>query len=146
MLDTLRGLVIAHTNISLPLIIWLMTLFFREIPQEYEEASMLDGAGRITIFFRIMLPLSIHGIVTIIIMGFLFSWNDLLFALVLTSHRARTLPMGLTEFVTAIRGMEWGQMYGSIVFLVAPVLVLVFALQKYLLRGFLMFVGRTEVS
>lgn len=146
MLDTLRGLIMVHTTISLPLIIWLMMLFFREIPVEYEEASMLDGAGRIRIFLRIVLPMAIHGVVTVTIIAYVFSWSDLLFSLILTNFRARTLPMGATEFVQMKHGIDWGRMYAYMVYMIAPVLALVFILHKYFLKGLLMFAGRTEVS
>jgi multiple sugar transport system permease protein len=108
LLDTHIALVLIYTSMNLSLVIWLLRGFFAEIPIEIEEAALVDGYTRLQIFFRIALPLVRPGIITAGVLASIFSWNEFLFASVLTQTNAPTLPVYLSGFSNAM-GMAWGQ-------------------------------------
>ena len=108
MIDSLWGLVIAHTTITFPLGVWLLWGFFKAMPFELEEAAMVDGASRIKAFFLVVLPLSLPGLATVAIFSFLLSWTDYTFGLIIISSDInKTLPVGLATMVSA-HDLNWG--------------------------------------
>jgi multiple sugar transport system permease protein len=129
LVDTNLGLIIVHFAFQLPLAIWLMRSFFLDLPKEIVEASEIDGCSRMGTFLRIAIPYVYPGIATTAIVNFLFSWNEFLFAVVLTRLHAKTVPVFMAESVTTFQVL-WGQMFSSAIMFIAPVIAVAFILQK----------------
>jgi multiple sugar transport system permease protein len=129
LLDNRVGLIIAHFAFQLPLAIWLMRAFFLGVPKEIEEAAQIDGCSRIETFLRIAIPFVSPGIATTAIVNFLFSWNEFLFAVVITRMLAKTVPVFMAESITTFQVL-WGQMFSSAVIFVTPVIIMAFLVQK----------------
>lgn len=132
--DTSIALAIAHTTISLPLSIWLMASFFEAVPDELEEAAKVDGASRIGALWRVVLPVVSGGLAVTAIFAFLASWNEFLFALLLTSVRAQTTPIVIANFQTQF-GLDWGAMTALAALYSIPVILLTLALQRHIVAG-----------
>lgn len=135
--NTLQGLIIAYTTFNLPLSVWLMNGFFKGVPREVEESSLIDGCGKFQAFLYISLPLVKPGLLATAILCFIFAWNDYLFAVVLTAANTQTLPVVAARLMT-LRGIMWGQIMamGTIIFI--PVLIAGVMIRKYLVRGLTM--------
>ncbi|MEX1058435.1 MAG: carbohydrate ABC transporter permease [Natronospirillum sp.] len=133
-LDTQLGLILAHTTISLPLAIWLMSAFFESIPRELEEAARIDGCSRFQAFTKIVLPLVASGAAIAALFCFIASWNEFLFALLLTSDNAKTTPIVIAEFRTAY-GLDWGPMTALATVYSLPVIFITLLLQKQIIGG-----------
>lgn len=127
-------MVIVYTTFNLPFVVWIMRSFFEDIPYDLEKAAMADGYTRWDAFWKIILPLSAPGLVTTAILCFIFSWNEFLFANVLTAAVAKTVPVGIRGLVTS-RAIEWGEIAAVATLQVIPVLAFTFAVQKYIIRG-----------
>ncbi len=128
------GLIILYTVFNLSLSVWLIKGFIDEIPREYEEAALVDGYTRWQAFTKIVLPQAITGIAATTVFCLIFAWNEYAFALMLTSDRARTAPPSIPSAL-GVAGIEWSAIAaGSLLFLI-PVVIVVFALRNYLLRG-----------
>jgi multiple sugar transport system permease protein len=134
LLDTRLALILIYTSMNLSLVIWLLRGFFAEIPIEIEDAARVDGYTRLQIFFRVALPLVRPGLVTAGILSAIFSWNEFLFATVLTQTSAATLPVYLSGFSNAM-GLAWGQYMAVGVIAMLPIAIATVALQKQLVRG-----------
>ena len=134
LLDTHLSLILIYTSMNLSLVIWLLRGFFMDIPIEVEEAALVDGYSRLQIFRRVALPLVRPGIVTAAILAAIFSWNEFLFAAILTQTKAATLPVYLSGFSNAM-GLAWGQYMAVGVIAVLPIAVFTMLLQKHLVRG-----------
>jgi multiple sugar transport system permease protein len=134
LLDTRLLLILIYTSMNLSLVIWLLRGFFAEIPVEIEDAARVDGYTRLQIFRRVALPLVRPGIVTAGILSAVFSWNEFLFASVLTQTNAATLPVYLSGFSNAM-GLAWGQYMAVGVIAMLPITIVTVALQKHLVRG-----------
>lgn len=132
--DTSLGLAIAHTTISLPLSIWLMSSFFESVPDELEEAAKVDGASRLGALWRVVLPVVSGGLAVTAIFAFLASWNEFLFSLLLTSVRAQTTPIVIANFQTQF-GLDWGGMTALAAVYSIPVILLTLALQRHIVAG-----------
>lgn len=132
--DTPVGLAIAHTTISLPLSIWLMASFFEAVPFELEDAARVDGCSRLGTLWRIVIPLASGGIAVTAIFAFLASWNEFLFALLLTAVNAQTTPIVIANFQTQF-GLQWGSMTALATLYSVPVVLLTFALQRRIVAG-----------
>ena len=134
LLDSHIALILIYTAMNLSLVIWILRGFFAEIPIEIEEAALVDGYSRLQIFWRVAVPLVRPGIVSTAILSAIFSWNEFLYAMVLTQSRAATLPVYLAGFSNSM-GLAWGEYMAAGTMAVLPILVFTFALQKYLVRG-----------
>jgi len=135
LLDTVWALILSHTAAKLPVAIWLLLGFIQDVPKEIEEAAQSDGAGTVRTLVQIVAPLIAPGIGASAVITFLFTWNDLLLALTLTSSKAaQTLPVGLTNFVSQY-GIDWGAMSAAGVLMVIPTLVFVWFAQGLLVKG-----------
>lgn len=132
--DTLVAVVAAHLTFVLPVMTWFMVGFFDGVPRELEEQALVDGHGRVGAFARVVLPQVLPGIGAAVIFGFVLSWNDLFYALILAGGNERTLPVAIASYNT-FRGVELGQMAVAILVSVVPVLVASFVVQKRLIRG-----------
>jgi len=138
LLDTLLGLVIAHTAFALPFAIWLLEGFIRDVPRELDEAGLIDGCTRLSVLRHIMLPVVAPGIAVTGIFSFLLSWNDFLFSLIMTSTpAAETMPVGLSQ-MTLQYGVRWDQLSAAGMMYIVPTLVIAVVLQRYIVRGLTM--------
>jgi ABC-type glycerol-3-phosphate transport system permease component len=135
LLNTYPGLVLPYLTFAMPLTIWLLVGFFRQLPANLEEAAQIDGAGRLRILREIVLPLSWPGIATSAILTFLYSWNEFLFALSFTLGPERyTVPVAITLF----RGqyeVPWGQILAGAVVATVPVALIVLVAQRRIVAG-----------
>jgi multiple sugar transport system permease protein len=135
LVNTLVGPVVPTVTLSLPLSIWLLASFFREIPQELEEAARLDGAGPIRTLFRVFLPVAAPGLATAALLVFIQSWNEFFFALILlTRNELKTLPVGIATMPGQYT-FPWGEVAAASVTATAPLLVAALVFQKKILSG-----------
>ena len=134
LLDTLPGLIIMYTTMNLPLVVWMMHSYMTEIPPAIYEAAKVDGASVGVEFFRIALPLSLPGISATALLAVIFAWNEVFFALNLTSSDAAPLSVFISTFKTS-RGLFWAQMSAAAVLTVLPVLIFGWVAQRQLVRG-----------
>lgn len=132
--DTLVAVIAAHLSFVLPVVCWFLIGFFDGVPVALEEQAMVDGLGRFAAFRKIVLPQVAPGVGAAAIFGFVLSWNDLFYALILAPGNAATLPVRIAGFNT-FRGVELGAMCAAILVSVAPVLVAAFFVQRRLVRG-----------
>jgi multiple sugar transport system permease protein len=131
---TLGGPIIAHTALNLPFVIWLMMGFVRDVPRELEQAAMIDGCTRLQAFRLVVLPVILPGIAAAFILSMQYSWNELLFALQLTTLNTYTLPVGIAGFVGSI-SVDWGLSSAAATATMVPLIILGFFIQKHLARG-----------
>jgi sorbitol/mannitol transport system permease protein len=134
LLDNIWLLVVLYTSMNLPIAVWMMRSFLAEVPVEILEAAALDGAKLLTMFRRIIIPLSSPGIAATALICFIFSWNEMLFARVLTGVTAQTAPVFLTSFVTS-QGLFLAKVCAAACAVSLPVLVAGFAAQDKLVQG-----------
>jgi multiple sugar transport system permease protein len=133
--DSLAGLVAAYPSFTVPFVTWLLMGYFESIPVELEEAAMIDGATRFGAFRRVILPLAAPGLLAAALYAFTQAWNEFLYALVfITDARRRTLPVGLSTFITGdVYG--WGYLMAGAVLTTVPVIAAYMYLQKYMVEG-----------
>jgi multiple sugar transport system permease protein len=135
LLDTRLSLVIVYTAFNLPFVVWMMRGFFKEVPRELEEAARVDGDSRMGALRRVLLPLVAPGLAATATFCLIISWNEFLFALVLTqTDAAMTLPVGIAGRVTQYE-IKWGVMSAAATVAMMPILVFALAVQRYLVRG-----------
>lgn len=135
--DTWTALVLAHTSFALPLTIWLVTGFIREIPTVLEESAAVDGAGPIATLRWVIGPLLAPGLASAALLAFLFSWNEFLFAYTFTATAAsRTVPVALALF-PGVYEIPWGDIAAASILASVPTVVIVVGLQRYLVAGLL---------
>ena len=134
MLDNVYTLVIIYTSMNLPIAVWMMRSFLAEVPVEMLEAASLDGAGLIRTLRSVVVPVVLPGIAATSLICFIFSWNELLFARVLTATVAQTAPVYLTGFVTS-QGLFLAKVCAAAVAVSLPVIVAGFAAQDKLVQG-----------
>lgn len=134
LIDTFLVLILSHMILSLPLIVWIMTGFFEDLPLELEEAAIVDGCTRQKCFLDILIPISAPGLVTCSTLSFLGSWNNFQFALILSGEKTRTLPVSLQYFVSGA-DIRWGRMLAATIVVIVPTIILTMILQKYIIQG-----------
>lgn len=133
--DTLMSLVISHLTITMPLGVWFLWGFFKTMPFELEEAAMVDGCTRLGAFLRVVLPLSVPGLVTVAIFSFLLSWTDYTFALVMIGSDAnKTVPLGLASMIGAF-DLRWGDVMAGSTLIAMPLFVAFTLLSRYFVQG-----------
>jgi len=135
LVNTRLSLVVVYTAFNLPFVVWMMRGFFAEVPRDLEEAALVDGDSRLGAFWRVSLPLVLPGLAATAVFCLIVSWNEFLFALVLTqTDTAMTLPVGIAGRVTQY-GIKWGAMSAAAVVAIVPILAFALSVQKYLVRG-----------
>ena len=134
MLDNIYTLVIIYTSMNLPIAVWMMRSFLAEVPVEVLEAAQMDGCGLLRTLRQIVIPMVLPGIAATSLICFIFSWNELLFARVLTATVAQTAPVFLTGFVTS-QGLFLAKVCAAALAVSIPVLVAGFAAQDKLVQG-----------
>ncbi len=132
---SLLSLVISHLTITMPLGVWFLWGFFKTMPFELEEAAMVDGCTRLGAFLRVVLPLSVPGLVTVAIFAFLLSWTDYTFALVMISSDAnKTVPLGLASMIGAF-DLRWGDVMAGSTLIAMPLFAAFVMLSRYFVQG-----------
>jgi multiple sugar transport system permease protein len=133
--DSLAGLIATYPSFCVPFVTWLLMGYFESIPIELEEAAMIDGATRFGAFRRIILPLAAPGVLAAALYAFTQAWNEFLYSLVfITNVKLRTLPVGLSSFITGdVYG--WGYLMAGAVLTTLPVIAVYIYLQKYMVDG-----------
>jgi len=137
LLDTQLVLILIYLTFNVPIVIWICADQFRNIPRELDEAATLEGYNSFAIFWRIGLPLAAPGIAVSAIFSFIFSWNELLYALVLTRKYAQTAPVVATSFMSGY-DLPWGQIMATGTMIVLPVIIFSIIVSRQLVRGLTM--------
>lgn len=137
LLDTPWALIIIYLTFNLPFVVWMMKGFFEDIPREIEESALIDGCSEFKVFRKVALPLVAPGLASTAILIFIFSWNEFLFALILTGTRAVTLPAGIIGFMKET-GINWGYMTAGGMLALVPVIIFTIIVQKHLVKGLTM--------
>ena len=132
--DTLFAVIISHLSFVLPVVTWFLIGFFDAAPKEVEEQALVDGLSKFQAFRKVVIPQVAPGIGAAAVFGFVLSWNDLFYALILAPGNSATLPVKIASFNT-FRGVELGAMCAAILVAVVPVLIVSFFIQKRLVRG-----------
>jgi multiple sugar transport system permease protein len=132
--DTRTGLIISYLTFTVPLAIWMMIGFFEDVPEDLEESAMIDGCTRLQALFRVSVPIVTPGLAATAILGFLYCWNEFLYAVILTGRNARTLPVTITSFMTN-KAILWGRIAASGSLVLIPVLIFALLAQRYLIQG-----------
>jgi multiple sugar transport system permease protein len=132
--DTHLGMILLYTVFNLSFSVWLLKGFIDEIPREYEEAALVDGYTRWQAFYKIVLPQAVTGIAATTVFCLIFAWNEYAFALMLTSEEARTAPPSIATMLGR-GGIEWSAIAAGTLGFLIPVVIITFALRRYLLRG-----------
>lgn len=133
--DTLTGLIASHLTLTLPLGVWFLWGFFKGMPFELEEAAMVDGCTRLGAFVRVVLPLSLPGLITVAIFSFLLSWTDYTFALIMIgSDTNKTLPVGLASMVGSF-DLRWGEIMAGSTLIALPLFAAFALLTQYFIQG-----------
>lgn len=134
--NSYAGLILPYVSFSLPLVVWILIGFFDEVPQEIDEAAMIDGATRIQTLWRVILPIVRPGMVTAALFGALFTWNEFLIALYVIDSRAlQTISLGAATLVSAQRPIDWNIAATVGVVTVVPILIFSLFIQRYIVRG-----------
>jgi multiple sugar transport system permease protein len=136
LLDTHAALIITYVVVNLPIVIWLMRDYFATIPLEVEECAAIDGASRYRTFWSIVLPLAVPGLVATFLFVLVFTWNEYLLALFLSSANSQTMPL-VVAAQNATRGPQWWAMSVLIMIMIVPVIVMAIVLERYIARGLL---------
>jgi multiple sugar transport system permease protein len=134
--DTRLGLILVYTAFNLPLAAWLMHNFFSQVPPDLEEAAMVDGGTRFQVFWRIVVPVSLPGLVATFFFTLIFAWNEFLFALILTSRDAQTLPIFIAAQHSQ-RGVQWWSLSAMSLVTVLPVLLFTLGVHRFLVERIL---------
>ena len=129
------GVILGHVTFTYPFCLWLLISFFRQIPKEIEEAAVVDGASPFTVFYRIVLPLCVPGVLSTGIMAFILSWNEYLLSSVLvSSDTMKTLTVGLANYVSTTE-INWGVIMALGTATTIPIIILFSAIQQYFVEG-----------
>jgi multiple sugar transport system permease protein len=133
LVDTYIGLIIPYAAINVAFVVWMLKGFFEGIPEELEEAAMVDGCSRFRSFWLVTFPLVAPGLAATTIFIWALSWNEFIFALLLT-RSLKTAPVSVTEFVT-LYGIQWGQLTATASLMAIPPLIVAILVQKHLVKG-----------
>lgn len=134
LLDTYYPLILLYTLANLAFVVWMMRSFLDDVPIELDEAAWVDGATTLEVLWRIVLPLARGGLATTAIFCIILSWNEFLWALMLTYQSATTLPVTMNAFVME-SGIAWGQMAAASVLVTTPLLIFALLIQRQFIRG-----------
>ena len=131
---TYQAMILTLQTLAIPFSVWLLKSFMDEVPLDLEEAAWVDGANRFVAFFRIIFPLALPGIIVTSMFTFVFSWNNVLFPLVLSKQSTTTLPVGTISFF-ASTGVYWGHIAATAVVAMLPPMIIFLLLGRYVVRG-----------
>jgi len=136
-LDTRLALVLVNLSLIMPFAIWMIKGFIDGIPLDTEEAALVDGSGRIQVVLNVVIPMALPGVITAGIFCFILAWNEFLFALIITTNKAVTLPVGLSLF-HAEEGVLWHLISAAGIMIMLPMFVLATLIQKHFVQGMTM--------
>lgn len=131
---TYLSLILCHMLIGLPMVVWVMIPYFEKLPRSLEESAMVDGCTRLQSFLKIMLPLSIPGLITATLLTFIGSWNNFIFGLILGTSKTQPLPVAIFSFISYTE-VNWGGMMAASVVITLPIIIICLLLQKYIISG-----------
>jgi len=135
-LNTYPALILPYIAWSLPLALWIMLSYFAQIPEDLDRAALVDGAGRLQIFTRVVMPLALPGFLATVLLLFMFSFNEFLFALMLTvDSQAQTVPVGIALFQGLHGETPWGHIMAASCVSCLPVVLIALFLQRYIVQG-----------
>ncbi len=137
LLDTYTALVLVYTAFLLPYVIWMLKNFFEQIPYSLEAAARMDGCSRLGALFRVMLPVSGPGVIATAIFCFIGAWNEFLFGLVLSTSKAVPVTVRISSLLSATYNTDNSQVAAAGMIAILPVVVVVFLLNRYIIRGLL---------
>jgi multiple sugar transport system permease protein len=129
------GIILLYTAFNLPFTVWMMKSFFDELSLDVEDAARMDGSSETKVFFKICLPQVMAGIAATAVFGLILTWNEFLFALLLSGVETRTIPVAMAQTIGGDIGVRWGLLAAIETLFLVPVIVFVFILQNHLLRG-----------
>lgn len=132
--NTYFGMILIYLVFNLPFAVWMLRGFFAEIPRDIEDAALVDGCSRWQAFWRVLLPMVAPGLAATAIFCIIVSWNEFLFALILTADKTKTLPVAITTFVSGME-IQWGELTASGTVVMIPLLIFALAVQRHLVRG-----------
>lgn len=136
LLDHHITLILAYCTFLIPYVMWLMRGFFKALPEELEEAAKIDGCSRFGAFIRIIVPISLPGLLSTLIFSIILAWEELLFALVLTNRAASTVPVVISGIAgDTVNGANWGALTAVGTMTVIPVVIFALLVQKWLIQG-----------
>ena len=141
MLDTYTGLIAIHMTLTVPFSIWLMITYFQDLPVSLEESAAIDGASPFNTFLRVVLPTAWGGVGVTAIFAFIESWNEFLYAVVLTGSRTKTVPVAIFSFLTTEESL-WGPFTATGVTIMTPVILVALFAQRQMIKG--MTLGATK--
>ena len=134
LVGTLISLIYAYTTFCLPFVLWMMMIFFDEVPLAIEESALIDGCSKFQTFLYVSLPIATSGLAATAVLCFMFTWNDYLYASILTGSKTQTITVATSLLITQ-HGISWGQAMATGTIIVAPMLLLGILVRKYLVRG-----------
>jgi multiple sugar transport system permease protein len=134
LLDNGLFLALVYMSFNLPFVVWILIGFFQSIPREMEEAAQVDGASPFRAYWQVVLPLTLPGMLAAGIFAFVLSWNEFLFALMLTGRESRTMPVALASLMTS-QGNQVGAICAATIAMMGPIVLLTWLIQRYLVRG-----------
>jgi multiple sugar transport system permease protein len=134
LIDNHIALILSYLSFTIPIAVWMMTGFIQDIPVSIEESAIIDGASKWQILSRIVVPLVAPGMAAAGILCFIYSWNEFLFAVILTRSTARTVPVAITGFITH-RAILWGRMAAAGTVVLMPIFAFALSVQRHLVRG-----------
>lgn len=133
--DTHTILILLYAAFFVSIATWILKTFIDQIPRELEEAAEVEGASVWQRLIKVVLPLSVHGMVAACVFVVVFSWNEYVFALIFTSDRAKTAPLVLAEISGALEGVQWGILFAAATIQLVPILIFVLLVQKFIVTG-----------
>lgn len=133
--DTHLVLIVLYATFFVSLGTIVMRTFIDQIPRELDEAAMMDGASRMQIILRVILPMSAQGMLAVSVFVIVYAWNEFLFAFIFTTTKAKTAPLVISEMIGAVEGVEWGVLFAASTLQLIPVLAFVILMQKHLVAG-----------
>ena len=134
LMGTRLSIILLDTAFDASFVIWMMRSYFLDVPKEMEEAALVDGANQFTAFLRVALPMSIPGIISSALYTFIFSWNDFIFALMLTTPKTKTIPLGILASFSSVE-IGWGRMAAMSLFAIIPAVIISLFLNRYFVQG-----------
>ncbi len=134
LLGTRLSVILLDTAFDASFVVWMMRSYFLDVPKEMEEAALVDGANQFTAFVKVALPMSIPGIIASALYTFIFSWNDFIFALMLTTTKTKTIPLGILASFSAVE-IGWGRMTAMSIFAIIPAVIISLFLNRYFVQG-----------
>jgi multiple sugar transport system permease protein len=133
--DTHAVLIVLYATFFVSLGTVLMRTFIDQIPGELDEAATIDGAGKLTLLLRVILPLAAPGMLAVAVFVVVYAWNEFLFAFIFTATRAKTAPFVLSEMISSVDGVDWGVLFAAATIQLIPVLLFVIVMNRFLVAG-----------